>query len=77
MHYRLRPIKRGQFRFANFASHFISVQIFQIDFSALSLIFFCIQIFQIDFRGRNEHSSIYISHYHAIDTFVNQQKGTS
>ena len=32
MHYRLRPIKEGQFRLVNFASHFIRVQIFQIDF---------------------------------------------
>ena len=32
MHYRLRSIEGGQFRLANFASHFIRVQIFQIDF---------------------------------------------
>ena len=32
VHYRLRPIKGGQFRLVNFASHFIRVQIFQIDF---------------------------------------------
>ena len=32
MHYRLSSIKGVPFRFANFASHFISVQIFQIDF---------------------------------------------
>ena len=32
LHYWLRPIKGGQFRLGNFASHFICVQIFQIDF---------------------------------------------
>ena len=32
MHYRLRPIKEVQFGFAHFMSHFIRVQIFQIDF---------------------------------------------
>ena len=32
MHYRLRPIKEIQFGFAYFVSHFIRVQIFQIDF---------------------------------------------
>ena len=32
MHYCLRPIKGVHFGFANFASHFIRVQIFQIDF---------------------------------------------
>ena len=31
MHYRARAIKEGQFRFANLASHFIRIQIFQID----------------------------------------------
>ena len=32
LHYRLSSIKGVPFRFANFASHFISVQIFQVDF---------------------------------------------
>ena len=32
LHYRLRPIKEVQFGFAHFMSHFIRVQIFQIDF---------------------------------------------
>ena len=31
MHYRARAIKEGRFRFANLASHFICIQIFQID----------------------------------------------
>ena len=30
--YWLRPIERGKLGLANFASHFIRVQIFQIDF---------------------------------------------
>ena len=38
LHYWLRPIESGQLRFQNFASHFIFVQIFQIDFSTLLLI---------------------------------------
>ena len=32
LHYRLKPIKEAQFGFAHFVSHFIRVQIFQIDF---------------------------------------------
>ena len=32
MHYRLSSIKGVQFSFVNFASHFISIQIFQIEF---------------------------------------------
>ena len=30
LHYRARPIKEGQFRFAKLASHFIRIQIFQV-----------------------------------------------
>ena len=32
MHYWLRPIERGTLVFRNFTSHFIGIQIFQIDF---------------------------------------------
>ena len=32
VHYRLSSIKGVQFRFTNFVSHFIRIQIFQIDF---------------------------------------------
>jgi len=35
MHYRLSSIKGVRFRFANFASHFIRIQIFQIDFTLI------------------------------------------
>ena len=35
MHYRLRPIERGKLVFRNFTSHFICVQIFQIDFALI------------------------------------------
>ena len=38
LHYRLRLIESGNQRFLNFASHFICLQIFQIDFSAKRLI---------------------------------------
>ena len=38
VHYRLRPIKRGQFRFANSASHVISVQNISDRFSMQPLI---------------------------------------
>ena len=54
MHYRLRPIKWGQFRFSNFPSHFISVQIFQIDLSTLPLILSVSKYFRYAFRTRNE-----------------------
>ena len=78
MHYRLSSIKGVPFRFTNFASHFISVQIFQMDFSTLSLFLSASNYFRYIYRRRNEHFSISISHYHhAIDTFVKQQKGTS
>ena len=39
------------FSFANFASHFISVQIFQIDLSTLASHFTRVQIFQIHLLG--------------------------
>ena len=55
LHYRLRPIKRGQFRFSNFASHFISVQIFQINFSTLPPILSVSKYFRYVLRTRNEH----------------------
>ena len=35
MHYRLSSIKGVRFRFANFASHFIRIEIFQIDFTLI------------------------------------------
>ena len=35
LHYKLSSIKRGQFRFSNFDSHFIRVKIFQIDFALI------------------------------------------
>ena len=35
MHYWLRPIERGKLVFRNFTSHFIRVQIFQIDFALI------------------------------------------
>ena len=35
VHYWLRPIERGKLVFRNFTSHFIRVQIFQIDFALI------------------------------------------
>ena len=43
------------FRFANFASQFIRVQIFQIDFSTLPLILSVSKYFRYICGGRNEH----------------------
>ena len=80
LHYRLRPIEGVQFRFDNFGSHFISVQIFQIDFSTLLLILSAFKYFRLILKRRNEHFSISFSYYRAIETFVQQlrkEKGTS
>ena len=70
LHYRLKPMKRGQFRWVNFAFHFISFHIFQIDFSTVSFILFASNYFRYIFRGHNEHFMIFINHYHAIETFI-------
>ena len=77
MHYWLRPIESGQLGFQNFASHFSFVQVFQTDFSTLPLILSASNYFRYIFRGRDEHCLISVSHYHARNTFVKQQKGTS
>ena len=61
LHYRLRPIKECQFRFANFASHFIRIQIFQIDFPLIlsaSKYFRQISMSFYICMGRNELFSI-------------------
>ena len=55
LHYWLRPIKSGQLRFWNFGSHFIRVQIFQIDLSTLPLILSVSKYFRYICGGRNEH----------------------
>ena len=60
-HYWLRSIKGGQFRLVNFASHFIRVQIFQIDFPLIlsaSKYFRYISLSFYICRGQNEHFSI-------------------
>jgi len=80
MHYWLRPIEGVQFRFDNFGSHFIRVQIFQIDFSTLLLILSASKYFRLILKGPNEHFSSFFSHYHAIETVVHQlrkERGTS
>ena len=61
MHSWLRSIKGGQFRLVNFASHFIRVQIFQIDFPLIlsaSKYFRYISLSFYICRGQNEHFSI-------------------
>ena len=61
MHYWFRSIKGGQFRLVNFASHFIPVQIFQIDFPLIlsaSKYFRYISLSFYICRGQNEHFSI-------------------
>ena len=73
MHYRLRPIKWGQFRFSNFPSHFISVQIFQIDLSTLPLILSVSKYFRYAFRTQNES----FSSSTAIIKQLGEEKGTS
>ena len=80
LHYRLKPMKQGQFRLANFASHFISFQTFQIDFSTVPLILFASKYFRYIFRGHNEDFTISISHYHVIEAIIKElrkEKGTS
>ena len=80
MHYWLRPIDRGQFRFFNFGSHFIRIQIFQIYFSTLPLILSASKYFRLILKRPNEHFSISSCHFHAKETFVKQfrkEKGTS
>ena len=80
LHYWLRPIEGVQFRFDNFGSHFIRVQIFQIDFSTLLLILSAFKYFRLILKRPNEHFSISFSHYHAIETVVHQlrkDRGTS
>ena len=72
LHYWLRHIEGVQFRFDNFGSHFIRVQIFQIDFSTLLLISSASKYFRLILEGPNEHVSISFSHYHAIETVVHQ-----
>ena len=71
-HYGLRPIEGVQFRFDNFDSHFIRVQIFQIDFSTLLLILSAYKYFRLILKRPNEHFSISVWHFHAKETFMKQ-----
>ena len=80
LHYWLRPIEGVQFRFDNFGSHFIRVQIFQIDFSTLLLILSAYKYFRLILKRPNEHIWISVWNFHAQETFVKQfrkEKGTS
>ena len=54
----LRSIEGGYFRFLNFASHFICLQIFQIRLSTERLILSASKYSRYIFRGRNAQFSI-------------------
>ena len=57
MHYKLRPIGEVQFGFAHFVPHFISVQIFQINFPLILYASKCYRQIFLSFyicRGQNE-----------------------
>ena len=61
VHYRLRSIEGGQFRLVNFASHFIRVQIFQIDFPLILSVSKYFRWISLSFsicRGQNKHFSM-------------------
>ena len=61
LHYGWRSIEGGQFRLVNFATHFIRVQIFQIDFPPILSAFNYFKYNSLSFyncRGQNEHFSI-------------------
>ena len=61
LHYRLRPIESVQFRFDNLGSHFIRVQIYQIDFLLTPSILSAFKYFRYSCRGQNELFSISLS----------------
>ena len=77
MHYWLRPIEGVQFRFDNFGSHFIRVQIFQIDFSTLPLILSAFKYFRMILKRPNEHFSISLFNLQCICQTTQEGKGTS
>ena len=54
LHYWLRPIESVRFRFDNLGSHFIRVQIFQIDFLLTPSILSASKYFRYSCRGQNE-----------------------
>ena len=77
LHYWLRPIEGVQFRFDNFGSHFIRVQIFQIDFSTLLLILSASKYFRLILKRPNEHFSISLFNLQCICQTTQEGKGTS
>ena len=58
MHYRLKAIKGVLFGVVNIASHFICIQLFQMEISALPLILFASKYSRYNFRGWNEQFQI-------------------
>ena len=65
MHYRLRPMERRAQEFRNFVSHFIHIQIFQMEISSLSLILIAPKYSRQIYRGRNEHILIFLFNFTA------------
>ena len=65
VHYSLRPIERRQQEFRNFVSHFIHIQIFQMEISSLSLILIAPKYSRQICRGRNEHILIFLFNFTA------------
>ena len=71
LHYWLRPIESVQFRFANLGSHFIRVQIFQIDFLLTPFILSASKYFRYSCRGQNE-LLMTILIYHSLLQYYNK-----
>ena len=65
MHYRLRPIERRQQESWNFISHFMHIQIFQMEISSLSLILTAPKYSRQICRGRNKHILISLFNFTA------------
>ena len=80
VHYRLRPIKEVQFGFAHFMSHFIRVQIFQIDFPLILSASKFFRYFPLSFHiVGDKMNSPFILKFNAIKRFLmtEQEKETS
>ena len=75
-----RPIKSGQLRFWNVVSHFLGVQIFQIDIATSPPIYPRSNFFRYICRGRNERLLIVIfleKEYIALNCFLENIEGTN
>ena len=63
MHYGLRLIERRQQESWNFISHFMHIQIFQMEISSLSLILIAPKYSRQICRGRNKYISIFLFNF--------------